>query len=98
MGRPSVDMGRCAKRVDSIPSLDLLGNSMAKHNSIILKEHGLVDKFLGLWPSPRVVLDWISKNWPEQDPLDFYCGKGFYVFIFKTIEDRDHIFRSGLIS
>jgi hypothetical protein len=68
---------------------------VAKQNSIILTERGLVGKFLGLWPSPRVVLEWISKNWNDQDPLDFYCGKGFYVFIFKTIEDRDHIFIYG---
>lgn len=91
---PSVGERRFAKRVDFIPNLDL-EHSMANQHSIILLERDLVGKFLVLWPSPRTVVEWISKNWPKQDPSTFYCGKGFFVFLFKTIEDRDHIFRSG---
>jgi hypothetical protein len=57
MGGPSLSAGqrRFAKRVDSIPILDL-GHSVAKKNSIILTKRSLVNKFLGLWPNPRIVL------------------------------------------
>jgi hypothetical protein len=84
MGGPSLSAGhnRFSKRVHSIPIMDL-GHSVAKKNFIILTKRSLVSKFLGLWPNPRIVLEWISKDWNEQDPTTvFYCGKCFYVFIF----------------
>jgi hypothetical protein len=53
MGGPSpfASEGRFSKRVNFIPSMDL-GHSLENQKSIILSKHGLVGKFLGLWPNP----------------------------------------------
>jgi hypothetical protein len=53
---------RFVKRSDSIPNLDL-GFTVAKQNSIHLKEKSLIGKFTGHWPNPKTVQEWVSKNW-----------------------------------
>lgn len=79
----AADMSRFAKGTDSIPSLDL-GHSVAKQNSTILMERGLVGMVLGLCPSPKIVLEWVSKNWSEQVLSTFYflLWYGFFCFHF----------------
>jgi len=81
-----VGVRRFVKRTDSILGLDM-GHFVEKENTTILTERGLVGNFLGLWPTLKIVLEWVTKNWSEQSPSTFYCGKGFFVFIFETIED-----------
>jgi hypothetical protein len=69
---------------------------MEKQSSIILKEKNLIDKFTSLWPNPKTIQEWVSKNWVVSNPVySSYCGNGFYVFLFGNTEDRDLIFRSG---
>jgi hypothetical protein len=70
-----IDERMFSKRVYSIPSLNL-GHYVVKQNSIILMEGGWVGKFLGLWPNPIIVLEWISNNSTKWAP-SYYCGKRF---------------------
>jgi hypothetical protein len=71
-------------------------SSKEKRKYILFHERGLVGKFTDLWPSPRAIQEWITEKWKVPGYIyGFYCGKGFYVFIFSSKEERDLIFILG---
>jgi hypothetical protein len=85
------------KKMDDIPKVQVHADSS---RPLVLKivEHGLVGQFMGIWPSPRVVSEWVDKNWSpliQGKVSSSFCGKGFFLFLFETKTDRDLIFRSG---
>ena len=58
-------------------------------------DRGLIGQFIGLWPSPKAIDGWVQRNWK---PLILagirsnLIGKGYYVFLFENLEDKDLIF------
>lgn len=61
-------------------------------------DKGLIGQFTGLCPLPKSVEDWIKRN---RSPLikegikSYFVGKGYFVFVFESGEDRSLIFRNG---
>eukprot|EP00253_Pinus_taeda_P009454 PITA_09454 len=54
--------------------------------------------FTGLWPPPKSVQKWVERNCnaTTQGKIAIrFCGRGYYIFLFETKEDRDLIFRNG---
>lgn len=62
-----------------------------------LADQGLIGKFTGLWPLPKSVEDWIKKYWSplvNEGIKSYFVGKGFFVFVFELVKDRNLIFRT----
>lgn len=60
-------------------------------------ETALVSQFTRIFPSPASMEAWLDKAWHPQikEGLTLYaCGRGFFVFHFQLLEDRDLIFRN----
>ena len=92
-GRPS---HKFVNKID-IPSVELPAERTC-HTDLNLVECGIIGQFTGLWPSPKAIDGWVQRNWR---PLVFYgirnhfLGRGYYVFIFYSAEDRDLILKNG---
>ena len=61
------------------------------------KKRCLIGQFIGIWVSPRSMDIWLQKKlhvlikgWMTH----YFCGRGFYAFLFEFKEDRDLILRS----
>jgi len=61
-----------------------------------MRDHALVGKFLGLWPSERDLIKWIQYWWKLRGHYDLQLGsKGFFMIILHNLEDRNRIFDGG---
>jgi hypothetical protein len=60
-----------------------------------MKDHALIGKFLGLWPSEKDLTRWIKTWWnPKGDYELQLSSKGFFTVIFYNLEDKDRIFEN----
>ena len=60
-----------------------------------LKEHGIIGKLTGIWPSLKAIEGWVQRNWRSlvsEGILNHLVGIGYYVFVFESADDRDLIF------
>ena len=56
----------------------------------------IICKFMGIWPSEKVLYTWIKYNWKVKRELNIRLGsKGFFTVVFTNMEDRDRIFEGG---
>jgi len=61
-----------------------------------MKDHALIGKFIGLWPSEKVLEGWIKATWKPQGHYDLQLGaKGFFTIIFDNEVDWVRIFDTG---
>ena len=84
------------KKVD-IPSVELPAERIFC-SALNLAERGLIGQFTGLWPSHKTIEGWVQRNWKplvSEDIRSHFAGRGFFVFVFESAEDRDLIFRNG---
>jgi hypothetical protein len=84
------------KKLDNIPSIDLPGEETCR-SALTLAERGLIGQFTGLWPSPKAVDAWVQRNWSplvKEGIRSHLVGRGFFVFVFDNLEDRNLIFRN----
>ena len=81
------------KRV-AMPKVQIM-SAASRMKALDLSERGLIGQFSRIWPSPKSMEIWISKNWM---PLingglqHCFCGKCFYTFLFENKEYIDLIF------
>lgn len=71
--------------------------STSRRKALALAYWGLIDHFIGIWTSPKIVVTWIEKNCNAliKGSLNQYlCGRGFFTFLFKLKEDKDLIFKT----
>jgi hypothetical protein len=95
--QPSVSQQKFVKRMNTIPTVALPEAETCKA-ALNLAEKGLIGQFTGLWPSPKSVEEWIKRNWTpliNEGIKSYFVGKGFFVFVFESAEDRSLIFRNG---
>ena len=61
-----------------------------------MKDHTLISKFVGVWPSEKALFWWINTTCKPHGTYDLELGsKGFFTVIFFNLEDRDQIFVGG---
>jgi hypothetical protein len=54
-----------------------------------MQDHALICKFMGLWPSEKVLLWWIKTRWKPKGDVSLKLGsKGFFTTIFNQVEDE----------
>lgn len=61
-----------------------------------MKDHALIGKFLGFWPTEKALQGWIASKWKPKGQVTLLLGpKGFFTAIFSCLEDKSHIFEGG---
>ena len=58
-----------------------------------MKDHAVIGKFVGIWPSEKALIWWINNTWKPQGHYNLELGaKSFFIVIFLHQEDRNKIF------
>ena len=61
-----------------------------------MKEHVVICKFMGIWPSKRALKGWIQAKYNPRGAIELQLGsKGFFTVVFALLEDKDRIFEGG---
>eukprot|EP00253_Pinus_taeda_P016416 PITA_16416 len=61
-----------------------------------MKDHALIGKFLGFWPTEKSLQGWIASKWKPKGQVTLLLGpKGFSTAIFYCLEDKSRIFEGG---
>ena len=85
------------KKLDNIPSVALPIDQPFR-TTLNIAERDLIGQFIGLWSYPKAIEGWVLKNWKpliSEGICSNLIGKGYYLFLFESSEDRDLIFRNG---
>jgi hypothetical protein len=87
--------GKCIPQSDKPPRYTISSTRVGEHTQF-MREHALIGKFLGLWPSERDLMRWIKDWWnPKGDYEVQLNSKGFFMIILYSLEDKDRIFDNG---
>jgi hypothetical protein len=87
--------GKCIPQLEKAPRYIISSTRVGEHTEF-MKEHALIGKFLGLWPSERDLHKWIKHWWnPKGDYEVQLSSKGFFTIILYNLEDKDRIFENG---
>lgn len=88
-------MGRCFPRAQKRPRYVIPNNKLEDYRSY-MKDHALICKFIGFWPTERDLVKWIQLRWKPKGHIDLKLGaKGFFTVIFMNLEDKERIFEEG---
>jgi len=61
-----------------------------------MRDHALLGKFIGIWPTEKALRSWISVKWNPKGHITLYLGpKGFLTAVFNCLEDRSRILDGG---
>jgi hypothetical protein len=61
-----------------------------------MKTHALIFKFTGLWPTEKMLCNWIKYHWKSSGEVELHLGlKGFFIVVFMNLEERDKVFEGG---
>jgi hypothetical protein len=64
-----------------------------RRHTHFMKDHALIGKFLGIWPSESDLTKWIKHWWnPKGDYEMQLSSKGLFKIIFYSMEDKDRVF------
>lgn len=88
--------GQCVPKAKKVPKLQI---SSERVNADIqyMKDHVLIGKLVGIWPTEKARVWWINTTWKPQGHYDLQLGaKKFFTIIFFNEVDRTRIFDNGL--
>jgi hypothetical protein len=61
-----------------------------------MRDHALIRKFMGIWPSEKSLQLWIKEKWKVKGKVDIQLGsKGFFTTVFTKSGERDKVFEEG---
>jgi hypothetical protein len=64
-----------------------------------MRDHALIGKFMGIWPSEKSLQLWIKSRWKVKGQIDLQLGsKGFFTTVFSELREKDKVFEEGPIS
>jgi hypothetical protein len=87
--------GKCIPQAPQAPKY-IINSPRIEEQKQYMRDHALVGKFLGLWPSERDLIKWIQYWWKPKGHYELQLGsKGFFTIILHNLEDRNHIFDGG---
>ena len=82
------------KAADRI-KIDLPSHRINEHIQF-MKDHALIGKFIGPWPTEKALQGWIKSKWKPKGQVTLQLGpKGFFIAIFHCLEDKTRIFEEG---
>lgn len=76
--------GNCLPRAVKKPRFVIPENKLEEYRGY-MKNHALICKFIGIWPSEKDLMKWIQEKWQPKGHIDLKLGaKGFfYSYFFK---------------
>jgi hypothetical protein len=87
--------GKCIPQAPQAPKY-IINSPRIEEKKKYMSDHGLVGKFLGLWPSEWDLIKWIQYWWKPKGQNELQLGsKGFLTIILHNLEDRNRIFDGG---
>jgi hypothetical protein len=87
--------GKCISQSEKPPRYLISLTRVGEHTQF-MREHALINKFLGIWPSEHDLTRWIQDWWnPKGDYEVQLNSKGFFMIILYNLEDKDKIFDNG---
>jgi len=87
--------GRCLPRAQKKPRYVIPNNKLEDYRCY-MRDHALICKFVGFWPSERDLARWIQQRWKPKGHIDLKLGaKGFFTVIFSNLEDKERTFEEG---
>lgn len=61
-----------------------------------MKDHALICKFIGAWPTEKELTKWLHQRWQPKGHIDLKLGvKWFFSVIFSNLEDKERVFEDG---
>lgn len=61
-----------------------------------MRTYAIIFKFMGLWPTKKVLQAWIKYHWKPKGGIFLHLGsKGFFIVVITNIEDKDKVFEGG---
>ena len=61
-----------------------------------MRDHALIRKFIGFWPTEKALYGWIATKWKPKGDVTLQLGpKGFFTAILFFLEDRYRILGEG---
>ena len=61
-----------------------------------MRDHALIGKFIGFWPTEKALQGWISEKWKPKGHITLQLGtKGFFTVVFICIEDHNRVLDEG---
>ena len=99
LGKKPANLGlsKFVKKMTEIPEVSLLASRPCRI-ALNLTERCLIGQFTGLWPLPKATEAWMNRNWKpliKESVSSFFVGKGYFVFVFESKQDKELIFRNG---
>jgi hypothetical protein len=87
--------GKCIPQTEKTPRYLISSDRVGEHMQF-MREHALIGKFLGLWPTERDLNKWIKHWWNPKGEYELQLSsKGFFTIILYNLEDKDRIFENG---
>jgi hypothetical protein len=87
--------GKCIPQTEKA-SYYLISSDRVGEHMQFMREHALIGKFLGLWPTERDLNKWIKHWWNPKGEYELQLSsKGFFTIILYNLEDKDRIFENG---
>ena len=71
-----------------------MNEALTQLNSLDYQKCVVICCFNGFWPSDFTLRAWVHQNWTQNLEFLFY-SKGYFVVIFKDLEDRHMVFDQG---
>eukprot|EP00253_Pinus_taeda_P009631 PITA_09631 len=87
--------GKCLPRAQKQPRYVVPNNKLEDY-SCYMRDHALICRFVGYWPSEWELYRWIDQRWKPRGQVDLKLGaQGFFTAIFSNLEDKNKIFEEG---
>jgi hypothetical protein len=85
----------CLPKTTENPKYKVTSNGI-RHYIQRMKDHALIGKFMGIWPSEKSLQIWIKARWKVKGRIDLELGsKGFFTTVFSDSADREKVFEEG---
>lgn len=93
--RPRITLKTCKSMAAERPKIELPSHRVNGQIQF-MKDHALIGKFIGFWPTEKALHGWILAKWKPKGHVTLQLGpKGFFTTIFLCIEDRNRIMDQG---
>lgn len=94
-GAPKVSSTTCKPIATDRPRIELSGQKIEEQIQY-MRDHTLIGKFIGFWPTEKALYGWIATKWKPKGDVTLQLGpKGFFTVIFFCLEDKYRILDEG---
>jgi len=83
--------GKCLPCVAEKPRFIIPMNKLGQYTNY-MKDHALICKFIGVWPTGKDLTRWIQQKWQPRGHIELTLGaKGFFTVIFSNLQDKESV-------